>query len=212
MQQTIDGTKQVENHAVDESTGLDLDTTFHLLQNERRRLALRALLDRRGGDGRGAEIGPLAEQVAAWEHDTTVAGLDSDQRQRVYISLYQSHLPTLDNHGVVDYDQARGQIELRGQVDALEPYLETTLESGVHDATAEDPPPAPESEGREESEVGRGLSHLLLGASVLVLLAAVVSHIGPESAVSLALLALVLCATAVLSGGVQRYVTSVRDT
>jgi DNA-binding transcriptional ArsR family regulator len=84
------------------------DELFHVLQNERRRAVLRYL------DGREevVRMRDVAEQIAAWEYDTTVALLDSDERQRVYISLYQSHLPKLDDAGIVEYDQARGNVRL----------------------------------------------------------------------------------------------------
>jgi len=47
----------------------------------------------------------VAEHVAAKEHETTVKQLLSDERQRVYIPLYQSHLPKLDEAGIIDYDK-----------------------------------------------------------------------------------------------------------
>lgn len=65
----------------------------------------------------------LAEQVAAWEHDTTVAGLSSKQRQRVYIPLYQTHLPKLDEAGLIEYDQRRGDIVPKEQLHQVTPYL-----------------------------------------------------------------------------------------
>lgn len=47
------------------------------------------------------------------ENDTTVKRLSSDQRKRVYIGLYQCHLPKMDKLGVVEYDKNRGRIELQ---------------------------------------------------------------------------------------------------
>lgn len=102
-----------------EQTRLSKDEVFHLLQNERRRLALEYL---RGAEGT-VKMRDVAEQVAAWEHDTTVAALSSDQRQRVYIPLYQNHLPKLDKAGVIEYNQSRGIVERTPVADQLEPYL-----------------------------------------------------------------------------------------
>lgn len=98
---------------------LTKDQIFHLLQNERRRLALRYL---QGRDGE-VKMRDVAEQVAAWQHDTTVEALDSDQRQRVYIPLYQNHLPKLDEKGVIEYNQSRGVVERTPIADQLDPYL-----------------------------------------------------------------------------------------
>ena len=96
------------------------DEIFHLLQCRRRRDALRYL---RGHDG-PVRMCDLAEQVAAWEHDTTLEALSSTQRQRVYIPLYQDHLPKLDEAGVIDYDQERGAVERTPLADRLDHYLD----------------------------------------------------------------------------------------
>ncbi|RBI60827.1 hypothetical protein DMJ13_16950 [halophilic archaeon] len=101
-------------------TELSKDKIFHILQTQRRRDALRYL---KNNDG-SVEMRALAEQVAAWENDTTVAALASDERQRVYIALYQSHLPKLDKEGVIDYNQSRGIVERGSLADQFDPYLE----------------------------------------------------------------------------------------
>lgn len=103
------------------------DEAFHLLQNARRRAVLRYLLARPDADR--FVMRDVTEAVAAWEHDTSVGALTSDERQRVYISLYQSHLPKLDEHGVVAYDQSRGIVEPRPLLAALEPFLEDGLDA-----------------------------------------------------------------------------------
>jgi len=101
-------TEQSGGDADEEMTKLSKDNLFHVLQNERRRRVLEYMIDR--GHGR-YEMRDIAEQVAAWEHDTTVRQLTSDERQRVYIALYQSHLPKLDDLGLIDYNQKRGIVE-----------------------------------------------------------------------------------------------------
>ena len=96
------------------------DEIFHLLQNERRRLVLQYLRDTDGP----VRMRDVAEQVAAWEHDTTVEQLTSTQRQRVYIPLYQSHLSKLDEAGVIDYQQNRGIVERKPLASHVEMYLD----------------------------------------------------------------------------------------
>lgn len=105
------------------------DETFHILQNPRRRAVLRYLLARR--EQEQFVMGTVAEAVAAWEHDTTVRHLVSEQRQRVYISLYQRHLPTLDDHGLINYDQDRGLIEPTPLIHSVAPYLEDGLNAAT---------------------------------------------------------------------------------
>ncbi len=98
---------------------LSKDKIFHLLQTPRRRHVLRYLKSQDGT----VEMRDIAEQVAAWENDTTVQALSSDQRQRVYIPLYQSHLPKLDEEGIINYDQSRGTVERTEVANQLDQYL-----------------------------------------------------------------------------------------
>jgi len=108
---------------------LSQDDVFHLLQTPRRRYVLRYLKEREGP----VEMRDIAEQVAAWENDTTVEALTSDERQRVYIPLYQSHLPKLDEEGVVEYDQSRGIVERTELANRFDRYLEVSEESDEED-------------------------------------------------------------------------------
>ncbi len=105
---------------------LSIGNVCHVLQNERRRLALSHL---RKSDG-PLRTSELAEAVAATENDTTPEQLDHSERKRVYISLYQVHLPTLDDAGAVIYDRDRGTIEplpaAHRLYDALDCILDVT--------------------------------------------------------------------------------------
>jgi hypothetical protein len=93
---------------------------FDLLKNRRRRTVIRYL---RENDGY-AELNDLAEHIAARENDIDVRQLSSDQRKRVYIGLYQCHLPKMDSLGVIDYDKDRGTIELQASVHQLLEYMD----------------------------------------------------------------------------------------
>ncbi|RKD89140.1 DUF7344 domain-containing protein [Halopiger aswanensis] len=116
-----------EEECPPDASAVPKDELFHLLQNERRRLVLRYL---RGTEG-PVRMRDVAEQVAAWEHDTTVEQLTSKQRQRVYIPLYQSHLTKLDEAGVIDYQKDRGIVERKPLADQVDAYLDVnpTVES-----------------------------------------------------------------------------------
>lgn len=98
---------------------LTLDIVFALLENQRRRDTLHYL---EANDG-SARLDELAEAIAAKENDVEIPHLTSQQRKRVYIALYQCHLPKLDGAGVIDYEQARGTIELNETADRLFRYL-----------------------------------------------------------------------------------------
>ena len=103
-----------------EGSELSRDQIFHLLQNERRREVLRYL---RNADAERVRMRDVAEAIAAAEHDTSVDGLSSKQRQRVYVPLYQNHLPKLDAEGVLDYQQDRGIVERKPAAAQLERHL-----------------------------------------------------------------------------------------
>src|SRR6056297_2183247 len=115
-------------------TELSKDKIFHVLQTQRRRDALRYLKDNEGP----VEMRTLAEQVAAWENDTTVAALTSDERQRVYIALYQSHLPKLAEEGIIEYEKGRGIVERGPVADQFDPYLDAPADDAPEPETAAD--------------------------------------------------------------------------
>ncbi|QLH76944.1 helix-turn-helix transcriptional regulator [Halosimplex rubrum] len=79
---------------------LDRTTVHELLSNERRMRVLELL-----GSERTWDLSDLAEEVAASE--TGERPPPRDKRQSVYVTLHQSHLPKLAQHGVVDYDSER---------------------------------------------------------------------------------------------------------
>jgi len=103
-----------------EEPALALDQLFEILKNRRRREVLH-YLDRNGGE---ATLGSLAEYIAAQENDTTVKQITSSQRKRVYVGLYQCHLPKMDDMDIVDFEKNRGTIEVGPNASLLEPYLE----------------------------------------------------------------------------------------
>ncbi len=100
---------------------LSKDVIFELLKNRRRREVLSYLLETE----QTVTLGELAEQIAAWENNTDINALSSDQRKRVYVALYQTHLPKMDDAGIIEYDQNRGLITLSDNADLLMMYLDT---------------------------------------------------------------------------------------
>jgi len=103
---------------------LPKDKVFEILKNSRRRQAL-LYLKENGGD---ASLGELAEHIAAIENDCSPRAISSSQRKRVYVGLYQCHLPKMDGMHIVDFEKNRGTIELGANATQLDPYLEETEE------------------------------------------------------------------------------------
>jgi DNA-binding transcriptional ArsR family regulator len=99
---------------------LSTETVFTVVKNRRRRDVLRYL---REHDGE-TTLSDVAEHIAADENDISRQALSSDQRKRVYIALYQCHLPKMDDAGVVDFDKDRGDIVLRDRADRLFRYID----------------------------------------------------------------------------------------
>ena len=99
--------------------GLDQDEVFEILSSARRRYAISILLRR----DEPMEVTELAEEIAAIEGDTTIAELDKQQRKRVYVSLYQTHIPKLADAGVVDYSPDSGEVTLAHGAQQVDTYL-----------------------------------------------------------------------------------------
>lgn len=145
-------TQQSEGDRSDSEAPLSKDQMFHLLSNQRRRDVLRYLAAHEGP----VDMRDVAERVAAQEHDTTVKQLTSDERQRVYIALYQTHLPKLDDHGIIAYDQSRGVLERTERANQLDPYLDDSDETTGAGQT--EPPAVNEY----------GLAVCVIGSAILV--------------------------------------------
>lgn len=111
----------------DRNVAVPRDEVFEVLSNERRRYAL-YFLEQRADEG-PVDLRELVDQVAAWENDTSIERLDSGDRKCVYTALRQSHLPKLDQHGIVDYDNLRGEVTLTERAHEVQQYLEYTPES-----------------------------------------------------------------------------------
>jgi DNA-binding transcriptional ArsR family regulator len=101
-----------------------LDLVFGILKNGRRRRVLKYLRETEGE----VTLSDLAEHIAAIENDTTPKQLTSSERKRVYVGLYQCHLPKMDDAGVIDYNQARGLIRPTAQAEHFERYLDQSTE------------------------------------------------------------------------------------
>ena len=125
---------------------LSLDAIFDVLRNERRRYALRHV-----ADCEDAEIpfGDLVDHVAAAENDAEVGAVDSGTRKAVYTSLYQSHLPKLDDMGVLAYDRGSGPVRAGPHLDEVLDCLDVVL--SVRDV---------EEEGEAEEDAKTGLDSL----------------------------------------------------
>jgi len=105
----------------DQSTEpLSLDLVFEVLKNERRRRVLNYLIDAE----ETVSLSDLAEHIAAIENGKTELALSSQERKRVYVGLYQCHLPKMDDTDVIDFNGDRGTVALGANAEQLYPFLD----------------------------------------------------------------------------------------
>jgi DNA-binding transcriptional ArsR family regulator len=106
-----------------ENTELTQDVLFDILSSARRRFVLHVL----NAEGE-LELTELAEHVAARENEVDVEDLTKQERKRVYVSLYQTHVPKLRDAGLVDYDEETQVVSLRADANDVARYLGTEPE------------------------------------------------------------------------------------
>lgn len=109
----------------DATTEMSSDLVFDLLSSGRRRMLLYFLRERGGS----ASVKELAQHIAALENEVDVEDISRDQEKRVYVSLYQTHLPKLAEAGVIKYHKDEGQVMLTDQALEMDQYL--TQPSGM---------------------------------------------------------------------------------
>lgn len=100
-------------------SALSQDVVFEVLSNPRRRYILYHLRT----TGETVQLTDLAEEVAAWENDSKPSEITEQERKRVYVSLYQTHIPKLAEVGLVEYDKDSGRIALAERAMEMDKYL-----------------------------------------------------------------------------------------
>ena len=110
-----------------ETTHPSREEVFDAVKNLRRRYVL-YYLQRYGGP---IDLGELAEQVAAWENDTTVSNVSPGERKSVYSALHQTHLPKLESAGVLRYDPDRSLVRATERTERLELQLASDPQTSV---------------------------------------------------------------------------------
>ncbi|WP_207591731.1 DUF7344 domain-containing protein [Halomontanus rarus] len=98
----------------------DIDAIFEMFAHHRRRYALRGL---RMHDNPMA-LADLADEVAIRENEAPITEISPEAVKRIYLSLYHTHIPKLEDAGFVQYDQDRDSVVLSGRVEQVEQYQE----------------------------------------------------------------------------------------
>lgn len=133
-----------ENADVDVDAGVDPDVdadattersqqplsraeVFEVLSNRRRQHVIEFLHERSGADN--FQLRQLVDAVAARENDKEIAEVSSTERKRVYAALRQSHLPKLDDLGVIEYDHRRNEFAPTDRLERVRLHLEFVPEA-----------------------------------------------------------------------------------
>ena len=100
-------------------TQVSVDTAFEVLSNSRRRLVLSMVREH----DEPVELSTLSATVGAREAGISPEAVDAAERKRVYVSLYQSHIPKLESAGFIEYDPESRTVEARAAARAVDDYL-----------------------------------------------------------------------------------------
>ncbi|WP_318571112.1 DUF7344 domain-containing protein [Salinigranum marinum] len=168
-----------------EENQLTRDLVFDLLSSPRRRYLIYYLRT----EGRTVKLTELADEVAAWEYESPVEDLDKQQRKRVYVSLYQTHVPKLAEAGLIEYDPDTGEITPTYRLRDVDSYLPNG----------------------DEPEVRWELIYLLLVGVSVVLLAVATLGAAPGEDVLIVPVGLVILLLFAVTAAVHYYVVRVAN-
>ena len=85
----------------------EMNVAFAVLSNTRRRCLLREL--RRDET---VELRELATRIVAHERGVRTEEVEPRAEKSAYVSLYQTHVPQLADHGIVEYDREAKRVTL----------------------------------------------------------------------------------------------------
>lgn len=104
-----DRSKEITERDRDRPNEITERTVVKAIRNQRRRYAFYYLHKR----GEPVALEDVVLRVAAWEACTTPEEVKSPRRRSVYTSLYQTHLPHLEERGLVTFDRENNRIASR---------------------------------------------------------------------------------------------------
>jgi len=107
------------------ATGVPEKEIYQILSNARRRKTLEYL-----GEAEGTiDVPELSERIA--EAESGESPPPKNVRKAVYVSLHQTHLPMLDDKGLIEYDRTEKEVRLLDAGRDVRLYMETTAGRGM---------------------------------------------------------------------------------
>lgn len=96
------------------------ETAFQLLSHSTRLGLLECLNDY----DETLALADAAEEIACAVDDKPIQEIEAESVKQIYMSLYHSHLPRLEAHGIVYYDQEHDLVALTDRGHQLVEYLD----------------------------------------------------------------------------------------
>ncbi|WP_227375915.1 DUF7344 domain-containing protein [Haladaptatus halobius] len=94
------------------------DTLLDVLSYSRRR----QILSRLDSGRTPMSLANLADEIVVHERDAPLAEIPARDVKQVYMSLYHSHVPRLEDADLVEYDQERDAVSLRERSPVVDRY------------------------------------------------------------------------------------------
>lgn len=104
---------------------LAFDAVLDLCRDKQRRIVLAVLAEQR----RRLTVNDLTKTIVKYNHHTPVREVSGAESKRIAISLHHVHLPMLESHSLVEYDQERQLVEPTDAFDRLEPHLSAMIDA-----------------------------------------------------------------------------------
>lgn len=104
---------------------LDRSEIHEILRNDRRRATVEVLREKMGS----VSLRDLSEAIAEREAETATPS--TNLRKSVYNSLHQTHLPKLDERGIIDYDRDRKTVRLEEGAREVYVHMEVVNRHGI---------------------------------------------------------------------------------
>jgi hypothetical protein len=105
--------------------GIDRGEVHEILRNDRRRATIEVLREKLGA----VSLRALSETIA--EREVGESPPPRNVRESVYNSLHQTHLPKLDDRGIIEYDRDRKTVQLEEGARDVYVHMEVVNRYGI---------------------------------------------------------------------------------
>ncbi len=109
---------------IEQKPAINKSDIFSVLQNERRRMMLEILHK----DG-PKSLRDISEAIARVESNSNEPV--SNVRKSIYVSMLQTHLPKMENMGIIAYNRDSDRLELTPAAEGVTFYLETVKKGDI---------------------------------------------------------------------------------